>query len=180
MHRLMYVMTLVAALCTAAPPQAGASNAPVGAVLPVAEGLPYFRLCQPQDLPGTWRLVKFDSQYQFKDPLAPYLLPHQLFHFSKGGGLKSAHSVRPIEEDPQKVFARIPLAITYTLARNGVVSVKAKGTAETMETWQCVSITQDRNDEDRRFAMKRGDIVMTLVGKHGQTIFMRQLRKGAA
>ena len=78
------------------------------------------------------------------------------------------------------MFARIPLVITYTLGRNGVVSVKAKGTAEAMETWQCVTITQDRNDEDRRFAMKRGDIVMTLVGKHGQIIYMRQLRKGAA
>jgi hypothetical protein len=179
MHRLMYVMTLVAALC-AALPRAGASNAPGGAGRHVVENPPYSRLCQTQDLPGTWRLMKFDSRYQFKNPRAPYLLPHQLFHFSKDGGLKSAHSVRPIEEDPHKVFARIPLAITYTLAQHGVVSVKAKGTAETMETWRCVTITQDRNDKDRRSAMKRGDIVMTLVGKHGQTIFMRQLRKDAA
>ena len=179
MHRLMYVMTLVAALF-AASPQSGASNGPVGSVRPAAEDLSYSRFCQSQDLPGTWRLVKFDSQYQFKDSRAPYLLPHQLFHFAKGGGLKSVHSARPIEEAPHKVFARIPLVITYTLGRNGLVSVKAKGTAEAMETWQCVSITQDRDDEDRRFAMKRGDIVMTLVGKHGQIIFMRQLRKGAA
>jgi len=178
MHRLIWVTTLIA-LCTVLP-RAGASHALVGALRSAAEELPYSRLCQPQDLPGTWRLVKFDSHYQFKDPRAPYLLPHQLFQFSKSGGLKSAHSARPIEEEPQKVFARIPLAITYTLARNGMVSVKAKGTAEAKETWQCVTITQDRNDEDRRFAMKRGDIVMTLVGKHGQTIFMRQLRKGAA
>lgn len=179
MHRLMYVMILVAMLFTALP-RSGASNTPVGAGRHAAEDTSYSRVCRTQDLPGTWRLVKFDSQYQSKDPRAPYLLPHQLFHFSKSGGLKSAYSARPIEEDPHKMFARIPLAITYALARNGVVSVKAKGTAKTMETWQCVTITQDRNDDDRRFAMKRGDIVMTLVGKHGHTIFMRQLRKDAA
>ena len=44
MHRLMYVMTLVAALF-AASPQAGASNGPVGAVWPAAEDLSYSRFC---------------------------------------------------------------------------------------------------------------------------------------
>ncbi len=178
MHRLISVMTLVAGLLTA-PPPAAASNASVGVIRSAAENPPHSRICQPQDLPGTWRLVKFDSPYQFKDPRAPYLLPHQLFHFAKGGGLKSAHSARRIEGDPQKVFAGIPLVITYTVLRNGVVSVKAKGAAEVMETWRCVAITQDLNAEDRRGAMKRGDIVMTLVDKYGQTIFMRQLRKDA-
>jgi hypothetical protein len=175
----MYMMILVAVLFTVLP-DAGASNTPIGTGRHAAENMSYSRLCQPQDLPGTWRLVKFDSQYQSKNPRSPYLLPHQLFHFSKGGGLKSAHSARPIVENPDKMFARIPLAITYELARNGMVSVKAKGTAKEKERWQCVAITQDRNNDDRHFAMKRGDIVMTLVGKHGHIIFMRQLRKDAA
>lgn len=178
MYRLIYAMALGTVLLSAVP-RAGASGA-VEAGGITTEDPTYSRACQAQDLPGTWRLVKFDSQYQPKNPRAPYLLPHQLFHFSKGGGLKSAHSARPIEEESQKVFARIPLANTYTLAPNGMVMVKAKGTMHARETWQCVTITQDRTDDDRRFAMKRGDIVMTLVGKHGHTIFMRQLRKDAA
>ena len=56
---------------------------------------PYSRFCKASDLVGTWRLVKFSSPYQFKDPQAPFLMPYQMFQFSKDGTMKSAHSGVP-------------------------------------------------------------------------------------
>ncbi len=138
------------------------------------------RPCKPVDLLGTWRLLTYDSPYRFKNPRAPYLQPHQLFQFTSDGGMKSAHSPVPIQEDPAQVFARIPSDMAFSLDRQGLVSVQAHGTAETKEMWQCVAITRDRHDGEHHPAMKRGDILMKLVGANGETMFMRQLRKDPA
>lgn len=138
---------------------------------------PYSRFCKAGDLVGTWRLVKFDSQYQFKDPHAPYLMPHQLFSFSKDGVMKSAHSPQPFRDQPARVLEAIPSAVNYSFEREGMVALKAKGMPTAAETWHCVAITEDRNDVQRRVTMKRGDLVMTLVGQNGQPVFIRQLRK---
>lgn len=37
-------------------------------------GRPYSRFCNGGDVVGTWQLVKFETQYQFKDPNAPYII----------------------------------------------------------------------------------------------------------
>ncbi|MGQ0811091.1 MAG: hypothetical protein ACT4OO_07685 [Nitrospiraceae bacterium] len=141
---------------------------------------PYARFCEPRDLVGTWRLVKFDSQYEFKDPKAPSLLPHQLFQFSADGGMRSAHSATAFDGDPTQVFQNVPPLITYGFERKGMVTVKAKAVGTASETWHCVTITESRNDEKHHVFMKRGDLVMTLVGKQGQRLFIRQLRKGGS
>ena len=56
----------------------------------------YARTCAGQDLLGNWQLMAFDSSYRFKNPQAPYLFRHQVFQYSKRGGAKSVHSLRPI------------------------------------------------------------------------------------
>ena len=141
---------------------------------------PYSRFCKQSDVIGTWHLVKFSTPYQFKDPQAPYLLPHQLFQFAKDGSMKSAHSAAPFQDDPGKVFKGIPVGATFAFEKEGLVTLKAKGATVGSETWHCVTITQDKKDDEHQVHMKRGDLVMTLIGKKGEPAFTRQLRKGAA
>lgn len=147
-----------------------------GRAKPVAEK-PYSRFCKAGDLMGTWRLVKFDSQYQFKDPNVPYLMLHQLIHFSKDGVMKSAHSPQPFRDQPTKVLDAIPPAVNYVFEREGMIALKANAVPNASETWHCVAITDDWKDVQHQISMKRGDLVMTLVGKNGQPLFVRQLRK---
>ena len=138
------------------------------------------RSCKQADLPGIWRLITYDAPYRFKNAHAPYLQPHQLFQFTSDGGMKSAHSPVPLREDPTRVFAGIPQDITYTFDRDGLLKVQGYRTAETKETWRCVAIMRDRHDREHHFVMKRGDILMTLLGTNGHIVFMRQLRKDPA
>jgi len=136
---------------------------------------PSSRFCKPQDLVGTWRVVKWTSEFQFKDPNAPYLLPHQLFHFSADGRMKSAHPAKPFDGDQKKMFQAT--SVTYSFNQDGMVTIKAKSSPGASETWHCVSMTQDRADDRQNAFLKRGDIVMTLVGKNGQPLYARQMRK---
>ncbi len=144
---------------------------------PAAADKPFSRFCKARDLVGTWRLVKYTTPYEFKDPNAPYLLPYQVFQFTADGSMKSAHSPKPFQENPGNLFQAIPAVVTYGLERDGMVTVRAKGAATAAETWHCVAIIRDRKDEQHQVFMKRGDLVMTLMGKNGQPLFVRQLRK---
>jgi hypothetical protein len=58
-----------------------------------------------------------------------------------------------------------------------MVTVKAKDPAGASETWHCVSMTRDRADDQQKAFLKKGDIVMTLVGTNGQPFYARQMRK---
>ena len=138
---------------------------------------PSSRFCKPQDLVGTWRVVKWTSNFQFKDPNAPYLLPHQLFYFSADGGMKSAHSAKAFDGDPKKMFQATPADVTYSFNQDGMVTIKAKDSTGASEIWHCVSMTRDRADDRQKAVLKKGDIVMTLVGKNGQPLYARQMRK---
>jgi hypothetical protein len=140
----------------------------------------YARPCRGGDLPGNWRLVTFDSPYRFRNPQAPYLLPHQVFHYSNQGGTKSAHSLRPILALSDKIFETIPLEMTYRVRRGGLVVLKKHGHEETVESWTCTVITEDHDEAGGRIFVKRGDLLMTLRGTEGQALFVRHLRKDAA
>ncbi len=137
----------------------------------------YSRFCKAKDLVGTWKLVQYSSQFEFKDPNAPFLLPHQVFHFSEGGSMKSAYSAQPFAADPKKVLQQMPDEVNYSFEREGMVTLKARNAPASTETWHCVTITADKKDVAHRAAMKKGDVVMTLVGKNGQPVFSRQLRR---
>lgn len=138
------------------------------------------RTCAGTDLFGNWQLVTFDSSYRFRNPQAPYLFPHQVFQYSPQGGIKSAHSLRPILNRPDQVFDSVPSGMTYRVEQGGLVVLKANGRDEAVETWTCRVVTQDHEEPGRRTFMQRGDLVMTLLGTGGQALFVRHLRKAAA
>ncbi len=167
----------VGVLLTPAFAGAGESRATKPATGRAAAGNPFPHFCKAHDLVGTWNLVKYTTPYEFKAPNAPYLLPYQVVQFTANGNMKSAHSPKPFRENPGKIFQAIPAVVTYSFERDGLVTVQAKGAAAAAETWHCVAMTQDRNDEEHQVFMKRGDLVMTLVGKNGQPLFVRQPRK---
>ena len=138
------------------------------------------RTCTGQDVLGNWELVRFDSSYRFRNPQAPYLFPHQVFQYSTQGGVKSAHSLRPIFGRPDALFATVPLEMIYHVERRGRVILKTRGHDEPVETWSCEVVTQDHAAAGRGSAMQHGDLILTLLGSGGQPLFVRHLRKSAA
>ena len=75
------------------------------------------------------------------------------------------------------MFQAMTAVVTYSFNQDGMVTIKAKGSPGASETWHCVSMTQDRADDRQKAFLKKGDIVMTLVGKNGQPLYARQMRK---
>jgi hypothetical protein len=131
------------------------------------------------DLLGTWRLVTYSARFRVKDPAAPYLYPHQLFQFSIDGSMKSAHSPKAFVEPPGHILGKVPSVLRYEMdpVYPGRVTVKSDGAGTGAETWQCLTITSDRKDPNSPVSVGTGDLVMTLVGKNGQPLFVRYLRK---
>lgn len=138
------------------------------------------RSCTGEDLPGTWSLVTFDSSYRFKNPQAPYLFPYQLFHYSREQEAKSAHSRTPILESPERVFEGVPPGLTYQVEQESRLVLKTKERGAVVEVWSCSVVAQDSRAKDDGTAPRRGDVVMTLLGSHGQALFVRHLRKSPA
>ncbi len=140
----------------------------------------YARTCVGRDLAGDWELVTFDSPYRFRNPRAPYLFPHQVFQYTTHGGAKSAHSRRPIQDSPGKVLQTVPMDMTYEVRRSGRVILKATGHDEPKEIWSCQIATRDFERDAHRTAVRRGDLLMTLLGSEGKALFVRQLRKSTS
>lgn len=138
------------------------------------------RPCTGDDLPGTWNLMTFDSSYGFKKPQAPYLFPYQIFHYSREQGAKSAHSRVPILERAERLFEGVPLDLSYQVEQGGRVVLKTKSHNEVVEVWSCSIVGQDSWPKGDGTALRRGDLVMTLLGSHGQALFVRHLRKSPA
>ena len=138
------------------------------------------RSCTGEDLPGTWNLVTFNSSYGFKNPQAPYLFPYQVFHYSREQGAKSAHSRTQILERAERVFEGVPLDLSYQVEQGGRVLLKSRSQDAVVEVWSCSIVGQDSRPKDDGTALRRGDLVMTLLGSHGQALFVRHLRKDAA
>ena len=74
----------------------------------------------------------------------------------------------------------MPLDLTYQVEPGGRVVLKAKGQAAVVEVWSCSVVGEDSRAKIDGTALRRGDLVMTLLGSHGQTLFVRHLRKTPA
>jgi hypothetical protein len=138
------------------------------------------RSCRRVDLLGTWQLVTYSARFRAKDPAAPYLYPHQLFQFSVDGSMKSAHSPKAFVGAPGHILGKVPSVLRYEMDPDypGRVTVKSSGPRATAETWQCLTITsEDRKNPNNPAFVGTGDLVMTLVGKNGEPLFVRYLRK---
>jgi hypothetical protein len=137
------------------------------------------RSCRRVDLLGTWQLVTYSARFRAKDPAAPYLYPHQLFQFSIDGSMKSAHSPKAFVESPGYILGKVPSVLRYEMDPDypGRIMVKSSGSGISAETWQCLTITSERKDPNHPASVGTGDLVMTLVGKNGEPLFVRYLRK---
>ena len=138
------------------------------------------RSCTAEDMLGNWNLLTFESSYRFKQPQAPYLFPYQVFQYSSEHGAKSAHSRTPILGSPDRVFEGVPLDLTYQVEPGGRVVLKTKGQDAVVEVWSCSVVGQDSRAPIGGTALRRGDLVMTLLGSQGQVLFVRHLRKSPA
>ncbi len=175
---LLSAIVLFIPFAGAAEPRANQSPAVVLATMPRAEA-PASRHCLPFDVIGTWELLAYGSPHQFKNPDAPYLYPYQVFQYSKEGLMKSAHSPTAFAETPSTVLEGVGTALSYEMLPNshGLLAVKRTQSQRVAETWQCRTATIDQIDLVRRLTIKRGDLVLTLLGKSGDPLFSRHLRR---
>jgi hypothetical protein len=179
MVRYLWIMLLfVAILHLAAPVAAGdrlQTRALGKTLLTPQAGIS--RSCTEEDVAGNWHLIGFDSRYRFRDPHAAYLFPYQIFQYSKEGGVKSVHSTKPITEPTNETFNAIPPAMSYRLQLGGIMRLSKQGQEGVVETWRCVVLTEGYDPSVRQRSLQRGDLMMTLLGRDGQRLFIRHLRK---
>ncbi|MBI5853715.1 MAG: hypothetical protein HZB35_00450 [Nitrospirae bacterium] len=171
-------LTMTAAFVIGIMPMVGSSHeAWAGSSQGKGGDKPIVRACTARDIVGHWSLVKWNAPVHFNNPHAPYVMPHQVFQFGEDGAMKSAHSEKAFESSPAKVLQNVPSAVTYQVNAQGVMTVRAEEHPDASESWECSAVTENVDDQKRQVHLKRGDVVMTLWGKDGQPLDVRQLRK---
>ena len=86
--------------------------------------------CARHDLLGNWELVdvRFTLSIQ-KSRRPPICSPTNSFNTTTQGGVKSAHSLRPILENPDRIFETVPLEMTYQVEPERPVASQSQGSA---------------------------------------------------
>ena len=161
-----------------ADPAVHQSKVYAGPTLPRVEGAAS-RSCGPSDMVGIWQLVGYGSRRDLRHTDVPYAYPYQVFRFEVDGTMRSAHSRTAFVETPAQVLTRVPGDLSYELVPTGkgMLTVASHGQADPAETWYCRTLTIDQVDLVHRTVLRRGDVVLTLVGKTGEPLFTRHLRK---
>ncbi len=139
----------------------------------------YHRACTASDIVGTWQVVKWRPLVKFseKDKSSSYFHPHQLYQFTADGTLKSMTSTRPFDSGSSRAFDRVPKVISYHFPSNGQLETRRTDSPGHGERWVCHFVTKDVKDASRQVDLRQGDVVMTLLGREGKPIFIRQLRR---
>lgn len=138
----------------------------------------YHRACLAADLVGLWKVVQWTT-YIDKANLNSYGHPHQWYWFSADGALRSMTSTKPNENvgEIAETLGKLPAVISYSCAEGGKVATTRKDSPNGSELWAAFVVTQDKAEAARNVDLKRGDVVMTLLGKEGRPLYVRQMRK---
>ena len=143
-------------------------------------GSSYSRLCEECDLRGIWRVVKWIPYMEIKgaDWRRAMFLRNQWFEFDGAGHLKTLASNKKMKL--KNVVARLsqaPWGVKINFTRRGFCVISSEMDKFPDAVWRCAVITRDIVLAKRKYNLRKGDIVMTLLGDDENILYFRLLRK---
>ena len=146
----------------------------------VNSGSSYSRLCEERDLRGLWRVVKWIPYMEIKgaDWRKAKFLRNQWFEFNGDGHLKTLASNKKMKlENVVTHLAKAPWGVKIKFARRGFCEISSEAEKFPDSIWRCAVITRDIVLAKRKYDLRKGDVVMTLLGDDESILYFRLLRK---
>lgn len=144
------------------------------------------RRCTASDLVGTWDLVALSTRLKVSNPKDPFFLPYQRFRFDASGHVKETGSEKPIASDKSALqeFESAVFTSRYDLDSKGILNI-TKLERTIPERCFCTVMLQDLppstlaklSATKRVQAPKKGDVILTYVGKDSKPALTKTLRK---
>jgi hypothetical protein len=146
------------------------------AVVAAPPAMPYNRPCGAEDLEGLWKIVEW-STFGDKSQLDTYADPHQWFLFGSDGTLRSMSGAETDENaaEVKKSLQKIPAVIYFMCPTPGTLETIRSDHSGQSELWKAFYVTKDT--ANGKADLRTGDVVMMLIGKDRQPVYVRQLRK---
>jgi len=154
------------------------------AALELNTSLKYSRLCEEDDLYGLWKVVRWIPYFELKgkDWEKPPFLKHQWFEFNGKGGMKSLSSNMKLQlDDVRKKLFDAAFDAKISFKSKGFMTIKYraadKQTRNEQERWRCSIAEKDMNVPALDVAIKKGDIIMTLLAEDNTILYFRLMRR---
>ena len=147
---------------------------------PMNSGMAYSRLCEERDLRGLWRVVKWTPYMEVKgaDWRLPMFLRHQWMEFDGSGHLRTVAANKKISDgEAEKLLRKALWKLTITFKRLGFCVISSEKARYPGAVWRCALITKEIKSSPTKLDLKKGDVVMTLLGDDENILYFRQLRK---
>ena len=146
----------------------------------VNSGSSYSRLCEERDLRGLWKVVKWIPYMEIKgaDWRRAMFLRNQWFEFDGDGHLKTLASNKKMKlENVVKHLTKAPWGVKIKFTRRGFCEISSEAEKFPDSIWRCAVITRDIVLAKRKYDLRKGDVVMTLLGDDESILYFRLLRK---
>jgi len=140
----------------------------------------YSRLCLEDDLYGLWKVVRWIPYFEIrgKDWNKPAFLKNQWFLFDGKGGMKSLASNMDIKlDDVMKKLSDSNSHISLSFKRKGFMEVVSDKKEVPVEHWRCSISEKNLKIEALKTEVKKGDMIMTMLGNDNTIRYFRQLRR---
>ncbi|MBI4024946.1 MAG: hypothetical protein HY360_08185 [Verrucomicrobia bacterium] len=161
----------------------------------------YHRPCKADDLPGTWKVVKWTCYFKppEKDIANVWFHDDQWCQFTGDGKMKSASAMKGGRLLDAKAFERLPVTrslydrfkvplesgvleklpavIAYACETDGRVVVTRTDLQDHREIWFSNLITENRSEPTVDVFLEKGDLLMTILNAQGKPAYLRQLRR---
>ena len=150
------------------------------ALKPMNSGMAYSRLCEERDLRGLWRVVKWMPYMDVRgtDWRLPMFLRHQWMEFDGNGHLRTVAANKKMDDaEAEKLLRKAPWKLSITFERLGFCMISSEKERYPGAVWRCALITKDIKARATKLNLKKGDVVMTLLGDDENIQYFRQLRK---
>ncbi|NOY75573.1 MAG: hypothetical protein GXP32_07250 [Kiritimatiellaeota bacterium] len=147
---------------------------------PLNSGAAYSRLCAERDLRGLWSVVKWSPYMRVKgaDWRESLFLRHQWFEFDGDGHLKTVASNKKMNRDTVvKLLGKTPWGVDISFKRDGFCEISSESKKYPGSVWRCALITRDIKIQSRKLDLRKGDVIMTLLGDDENILYFRQMRK---
>jgi hypothetical protein len=140
----------------------------------------YSRLCQEEDLYGLWKVVRWIPYFEIsgKDWNKPAFLKNQWFLFDGKGGMKSLASNMEMKlDDVKRKLSDSNSNISISFKRKGFMDVAYEDKNFPVEHWRCSVAEKNLIIKSVNTELKKGDLIMTMLGKDNTIKYFRQLRR---
>ena len=140
----------------------------------------YSRLCEKSDIIGFWKVIKWTPYFHIpaKDWNKPAFMKFQWYLFYDNGTIKTLFAQKEFTNAEVEKKLKDPKSpLLFKFENRGFLRITSSEEKSLNEHWRCALVTRDISEKSMNINIEKGDILMTLLSKNDDVLYVRQLRR---